>query len=560
MKSFLFLSIILLSSFGSFSQSNHALNFDGTSIVDLGSSAGNNIRTIELWFYLNEKIDATLSDYSTLISREVNAANDDEFSLWFRPSSAPLPGTLVFRFADDINNQYRVFSDTTQWNAGVWYHVAAVIDPVQGMKMFIDGKLQTSTHPHNQAAAIRNEATVLGGLGNPAIRYFNGKIDDVRLSTAVEYTSNFTPTCPDLKRTSGTIGLWNFEEGSGLVAKDSSGLANDGMIIGAQYEKVCICGGNSLLFSGANSFVDLGPTVGNKVRTIELWFKPFEDINSSISDYQTLVAREVNAANEDEFSLWFRPTATPQAGSLVFRFADDVNNQYRVFSDTTQWNAGVWYHVAAVIDPVQGMRLFIDGKLQNSSHTNTKETATINANTKVGVLGPTNIREFHGQIDDLHFASSALYTTNFVPPCPNRSPEGTTLGLWYFNEGSGTTAIDAGTLGFDGTISSANYVCDSICDKVLSLNNLHELPNITIYPNPTKGRLYLDLGLLSLKHSISAVHIFSLEGKDFGLVSTRVNDAEMEINLNKKLANGVYILQIQLDNQLVAYQKILLHR
>ncbi|MEL7222338.1 MAG: hypothetical protein AAGJ93_13535 [Bacteroidota bacterium] len=50
---------------------NTSLNFNGTSdYLDLGHDAGNGIRTIEMWFKLNEPINPQLNDFSTLAAKD----------------------------------------------------------------------------------------------------------------------------------------------------------------------------------------------------------------------------------------------------------------------------------------------------------------------------------------------------------------------------------------------------------------------------------------------------------------------------------------------------------
>jgi hypothetical protein len=538
----------------SLAQTNKALNFNGDSYVDLGNVAANQVRTIELWFMANEKIDPSLNDYQTVIAREVNAINEDEFSLWFRPSAtASEAGTLTFRFSDDVNNQYRIFSDDNTWESGIWHHVAVVIDPVIGMRMFIDGVLQQSTHSHTQAITTRSETTTLGALkavGMSPIRHFNGKIDEVRLSTDVEYTTNFTPPCPNHSPTPATTGLWQFEEGNGSIAIDSSGIGNDGVISGARYVKACICGnGDNLFFDGQGAYVDLGTSVGNNVRSIELWVKPYEEINPSNPDYQTLVAREVNAVNEDEFSLWFLPAASTNAGKIAFRYSDDINNQYRVHSDTSLWKAGVWYHVAVVIDPGSGTSMYIDGQKQSETHSNAKATATINEPTTVGAFSTSVIRQFYGQIEDLHFSSSPLYANNFTPPCPNRQIEASTLGLWHFNEGSGNKATDAGTLGYDGTIYAPAYACDTICTANLSLTEKFSRQQIRVYPNPASSRIFVELdGLGGFPYIEGKVQVISSEGKTVFSQKLKISSNKFELSLPKNIGAGLYVIQVRHQN------------
>ena len=129
---FLFFGLLCIS----FSVSNAqtpVLSFDGIDdYVDLGSTAGNGFRTIEMWFKPASVIDSTLSDFATLAAREISPANNNhEFSLSFQPSSNAHPGALRF----DVNGTQpaqAVYSDSTHWQAGRWYHVAAVIHPTWG--------------------------------------------------------------------------------------------------------------------------------------------------------------------------------------------------------------------------------------------------------------------------------------------------------------------------------------------------------------------------------------------------------------------------------------------
>jgi hypothetical protein len=58
--------------------------------------------------------------------------------------------------------------------------------------------------------------------------YFNGLIDEVRISSNVVYTANFTPVV-NFTPMSSTRGLWKF---NGQTAHDSSGNGNNGTITG----------------------------------------------------------------------------------------------------------------------------------------------------------------------------------------------------------------------------------------------------------------------------------------------------------------------------------------
>lgn len=222
-------------------------SFDGVDdFVNLGAKAGNGIRTIELWFKLDQPITPNLETPVALVCRNtVDNTNADEFNLAFYPYDWPGAGALAFNVAKSLSEVYRVYSDQNQWNAEQWYHVAVVIDPSDGMMMFIDGVMQADTDSYNLATASVDSMTTLGGWGNriDLPRFFTGQMDDVRFSSEAIYTSDFMPECPDAPLLDGTstLGLWHFNEASGLMAIDSSQYERHATLEGAKRVQLPVC-------------------------------------------------------------------------------------------------------------------------------------------------------------------------------------------------------------------------------------------------------------------------------------------------------------------------------
>lgn len=96
----------------------------------------------------------------------------------------------------------------TVMSSGGWHHIAGVYDGSQ-MRVYLDGVLDgTATAtltPGSNTTGLRIGKSSF--LYNP--NYFNGRIDEVRVSNAAIYTSNFTPSS-HLTATSSTKGLWKF--------------------------------------------------------------------------------------------------------------------------------------------------------------------------------------------------------------------------------------------------------------------------------------------------------------------------------------------------------------
>lgn len=244
-----------------------------------------------------------------------------------------------------------------------------------------------------------------------------------------------------------------------------------------------------LSFDGVDDYVNLGDTAGDGIRTVELWFMPAENITSSLTEFQSLVMRNNGqTVNNGETGLIFRNVGG-NSGKLSFSVRDGSGTEHAVYSNSNTWNKNQWYHVAGVIHPNQGMALYIDGIKQTDTNTYTSPTEDILTDMYAGTWGDELVRFFKGSMDDIHFASDALYTSNFTPPCPDRKAVSSSVGLWNFSGNNATTATDSSGLGNDGIISGASrVVITNFCDPSSSGKNLtHASNNLVLYPNPSNG-------------------------------------------------------------------------
>jgi hypothetical protein len=88
----------------------------------------------------------------------------------------------------------------------------------------VDGVGSTSTKANKltQGPWLR-----IGGYG---YSFFDGTIDQVRVSNVIRYTSNFAPPTAPFSPDTNTLGLWHFDEGAGQIASDASASANYGTL------------------------------------------------------------------------------------------------------------------------------------------------------------------------------------------------------------------------------------------------------------------------------------------------------------------------------------------
>lgn len=77
------------------------------------------------------------------------------------------------------------------FSTNTWYHVA-VVRTSSTIKYFINGTLQTTLGSGAASFNYPTPTTVRVGATNPAGEYFNGYMDDLRVTKVARYTANFT--------------------------------------------------------------------------------------------------------------------------------------------------------------------------------------------------------------------------------------------------------------------------------------------------------------------------------------------------------------------------------
>ena len=114
----------------------------------------------------------------------------------------------------------------TVLSTGVWHHVAGVYDGSQ-LRLYVDGVLDGSmTAVQGLGPGIGD--LIIGARATGGNYFFNGQIDEARVTAAALYTSNFTPQ-RNLLMVNGTRGLWKFDSQN---PNDSSGFGTHGVLNG----------------------------------------------------------------------------------------------------------------------------------------------------------------------------------------------------------------------------------------------------------------------------------------------------------------------------------------
>lgn len=120
--------------------------------------------------------------------------------------------------------------------AGQWHHVAVTRRTNGEMRIFVNGTLSRSasgpagniSYRIGRPVSWPNEPYLMIGAEKHdydpnTYPSFSGWIDEVRISSIVRYTANFTPPNAPFAPDVHTVGLYHLDEGSGTTVLDSSG-------------------------------------------------------------------------------------------------------------------------------------------------------------------------------------------------------------------------------------------------------------------------------------------------------------------------------------------------
>lgn len=398
-----------------------ALLYDGTDdAVEVPNTVALdtlNTLTLSAWI----KHGATTKYRSIIDKRD---AATDGFDLYLDPS-----GRLFIR----VNN-YTLVSHSTVAD-DTWHHVAGVYDGTN-LTLYIDG-VQNRTAQVGATTVFTNGSLFLGRnyAGNDFT--FAGALDEAHLYdtalTAEDVLALYNAV--EQPMTHLLLGDWTFDEGTGCVAGDATGM-HDGTL-GANCPTSGPTwtegkAGAALQFSAATDAVVVPHTSALSPLsqiTMAAWIQ-----HAPTTSYRSILDKR--DATADGFDLYLDP-----ASKLFIR----INNH--TLSSATPVADGQWHHVVGVYDGTE-LRLYVDGVLDASKIVGLTQIIT-SSDLMIGHHHAQDGFTFNGVLDAVKLYSvalddaevEALYATYTEPPTPSGQ-----LAHWPFDEGTGCVAEDAGTV------------------------------------------------------------------------------------------------------------------
>ena len=209
---------------------------------------------------------------------------------------------------------------------------------------------------------------------------------DNNISNGIPFTPNntttYTVTETDANGCVGTDAvnvivnaLPNVDAGADLAVCDGdtitlngSGAAsyvwNNNIIDSSSFIPSATTSGSSLSFDGNDDYLDLGNLGNHWNSTFEMWFKPSQDINGSLSQEQYLFSK-------DGDFLWTYRIGILTDGRIGLGINGTDNNGQWVYTNNNTWSSNNWYHIAVSIedDGAQTgtfLKIYINGQLENT--------------------------------------------------------------------------------------------------------------------------------------------------------------------------------------------------
>jgi len=250
-------------------------------------------------------------------------------------------------------------------------------------------------------ALVTSHSQTLSGLASNGLYHFRVKSRDSvgNLATSADFTFSTPAGSPP---STGLVGYWTFDEGSGTTASDSSGNGNTATLVnGPTWTAGKI--NQALAFDGLANYVSIphANALNTYPLTVTAWIK-----TGTTSGARGIVNKYV-AGSSNGYQLFMNN------GSLCAWYLRDGSNYVYDGSECTLSTAGYannqWHHVAFVVDGT-GARLYVDG-LQTASlgWIGTPGGPTTTQDVHIGHYpGPSGAEYFSGLLDDVRIYNRAL--------------------------------------------------------------------------------------------------------------------------------------------------------
>ncbi len=321
-----------------------------------------------------------------------------------------------------------------------WVHLACTYDGSE-MKMYVNGSLE-GTQPASGSINTNDQPLI---IGRNLLNWWNdwfGYIDEVRVWSVARTQEQIQQS---MGRSlagdeTGLAGYWRFNEGSGLIARDSSGNGNDGVLIGnpvwGEDAPLCAAPPPDMVgwWRGEGDAGDSeGANDGTPVNGVS--FDPGK-VGQAFGldgiDDHVLVENpwDLGSSSALSISVWVHPRNTAHGGILrkgaaethgayalalyLNKFYFQLNEAELNMASNSDIPPDTWTHLAVTYDQTAGTAaIYVNGVLdQTQPYSETINTDPIPL--YIGVYGISPQAYFDGLLDEIAIFNRALTAGEIV--------------------------------------------------------------------------------------------------------------------------------------------------
>ncbi|MGL2963690.1 LamG-like jellyroll fold domain-containing protein [Flavobacterium sp. RSB2_4_14] len=168
-----------------FGNTNSCYSFNGTTdFIKVNNSSSLNSSSISIsgWFNTNNLPNGVQGNARAIISKWLQQSGCNIDAENYIVELATISNSARLVCATKFYNQTSFFSQNQIINTNTWYHFAFIHDEQTGGKLYINGVLISSNSLLGSKCSTTNSLYIgADNLGNSLWRFFNGKIDDIRI-------------------------------------------------------------------------------------------------------------------------------------------------------------------------------------------------------------------------------------------------------------------------------------------------------------------------------------------------------------------------------------------
>ncbi|KJJ85416.1 Pentaxin [Candidatus Omnitrophus magneticus] len=394
-----------------------SLLFDGNDYIDVGTASsldpGTNNFSISLWIKTN------VSDNGEYMIYSANGTKDVYLEMYQK------------RIGLSIGGNY--FLHSANVSDGEWHYITAVMDRDTGIKIYVDGMLETGGNADTTDLKFTSDVYI--GKYSGENYYWNGEIADINVFNRALDNQDILNLYGGNGVTNGLVSKWSELPGIGNIISDETGN-NTGTIHGAEW-----IGGvhpktpaTSLLFDG-NDYIDVGTAnsldPGTNDFSISLWIK------TNVSDNGEYMIYSANGTKDVYLEMYQK------------RIGLSIGGNY--FLHSANVSDGAWHYITAVMDRDTGIKIYVDGMLETGGNADTTDLK-FTSDVYIGKYSGGNYY-WKGEIGNISYYNRALTSEDMGNLYAGNNVTNNLVSNWPGNFGD-TSLIDT-VSGNNGAIHGA---------------------------------------------------------------------------------------------------------